>query len=74
MLRHFEESRAVFPAARQKRFGIGVERDLRRNTQRDRAESRLVGSTAFFFARAIMRDRITAARGPLHVSHLIHGR
>jgi len=75
VLRDFKkEYRSVFSATREKRHWLGSEFDMRCNVEHDYAIQRFVRSTISPSARTIVRDSITAARGPLYVSHLILGR
>jgi hypothetical protein len=52
----------------------GIKRDMLSDALHDRAELPFVRSTIFSCARSIVRNRCAAARCPLHISHLIHGR
>ena len=63
-----------FSATREKRGRFPVECDLCCNGSRPSPGLFFARSTSFFRAHLIVRDCSTAARGSLHVSHLILGR
>jgi hypothetical protein len=75
MLRDFaKEHGSCFTTAREKCVEFRVERDMCCNCGRGLSGLFFVRSTSFFRTHFIARVRITAARGSLHVSHLILGR
>jgi len=75
LLRDFaEEHGSCFTTAREKRVEFRVECDVCCNGSRGFPGLFFVRSTALFLARTVVREFRTAARGSLHVSHLILGR
>ena len=75
LLRDFaEEHGSGFTTAREKHVEFRVERDLCCNGCRRLSGLFFVRSTSFFRAHVMVRVRIAATRGPLHISHLILGR
>lgn len=75
VLRNFaEEHGSCFTGTREERVEFRVERDMCCNGGRGLSGLFFVRSTSFFRTHFTVRVRVTAARGSLHVSHLILGR
>jgi hypothetical protein len=74
VLRDFEEKLGTdLAAACQKWLRTRDQCYIHRYCDDDRSGLHIVGSTISVFAHSLARICSTAARGSLHVSHLIHG-